>query len=170
MIRRYLIELGGVEHELAVEALGDGRWRVARGGQVREWDARRVGRTWSLLPTGGGTAAEVDLDPHPEGYVLTSGAAIGVLAKVSDPLHRAAAQAAAARPAGPAEVKSPMPGKVVRALVRAGDTVTAGQALVVVEAMKMENELRAPRDGKIRELRATDGQAIEAGQTLAVLE
>jgi biotin carboxyl carrier protein len=172
MIRRYLIELGGREHELSVEALADGRYRVTRGGASTVWDARRLGgSSWSLLPEGGGRAHEVDLDRASNGELsITSGALVGIPARVSDPLHRAAERAAAARPAGPVEVKSPMPGKVVRALVKVGDSVTAGQAVVVVEAMKMENELKAPRDGKVRDLRANDGQAVEAGQPLVVLE
>ena len=62
-----------------------------------------------------------------------------------------------------------MPGKVVRALVRAGESVSAGQPVIVVEAMKMENELKSPRDGIVQEVRAGEGQAIEAGQTLVVL-
>ncbi len=183
MIRRYLIELGGREHELSIEALADGRYRVTREGLSTVWDARKLGTaSWSLLPEGGGRAHEVDLDPIGTASIgaastggggelsITSGALVGIPARVSDPLHRAAERAAAARPAGPVEVKSPMPGKVVRALVKVGDAVTAGQAVVVVEAMKMENELKTPRDGKVRELCAGDGQAVEAGQTLVVLE
>jgi acetyl/propionyl-CoA carboxylase alpha subunit len=170
VIRRYLIELGDQEHELAVEALGDDGFAITRNGKTTRWNARRVGKTWSLLPAGGGTVSEIDVDEHAPGELtLSSGAFVGIAARVRDPLHRAAEKAAAARPAGPAEVKSPMPGKVVRALVAVGDAVVTGQALIVVEAMKMENELKSPRDGTVRELRASDGQAIEAGQTLLVL-
>jgi biotin carboxyl carrier protein len=170
VIRRYLIELGGQEHELAVEALADGRFRVTRAGKVVVWDARRIGQVWSVLPEGGGKAREVDLDASGVGaYSVTCGSLVGVPMRVTDKLHKAAERAAAARPAGPAEIKSPMPGKVVRALIKAGDSVTAGQPVLVVEAMKMENELKAPRDGKIVEVRASEGQAIEAGQTLVVL-
>jgi biotin carboxyl carrier protein len=170
VIRRFLIELGDQEHELAVEALGDGGFCVTRNGKSTRWNARRVGGSWSLVPAGGGTVSEVDLDEHGPGELtLTSRTYVGIAARVRDPLHRAAEKAAAARPAGPAEVKSPMPGKVVRALVAVGDVVAAGQPLIVVEAMKMENELKAPRAGTVRELRASDGQAIEAGQTLLVL-
>jgi acetyl/propionyl-CoA carboxylase alpha subunit len=170
VIRRYLIELGNREHELAVEALGDGGYAVTRDGKTKKWTARRVGNTWSLVPAEGGAVNEIDFDePAPGELTLTSGAFAGISARVRDPLHRAAEKAAAARPSGPAEVKSPMPGKVVRALVVIGDKVVAGQSLIVVEAMKMENELKAPRDGTVRELRVVDAQAIEAGQTLLVL-
>ena len=72
-------------------------------------------------------------------------------------------------PTGPTTVKAPMPGKVVRVLVAAGDTVAAGAGLLVVEAMKMENELRAPRAGVVLELLAREGQAVESGALLAVV-
>ena len=71
---------------------------------------------------------------------------------------------------GPQRVVSPMPGKIVRVLVKAGDHVTARQGLVVVEAMKMENELRAARDGRVRELSVAEGQSVDAGTVLLVVE
>lgn len=171
MIRNLVIALGGREHELAVERLAEGRYRIERRGVSTIWDARRLGSTWSMLPAGGGAAREIDLDVvgNAGEQLVTSGELAGISLRVVDPLRRAAERAAAARPAGPAEVKSPMPGKVVRALVAVGSTVTAGQPVVVVEAMKMENELKAPRDGTVSELRAKDGQAILAGETLLVL-
>ena len=63
-----------------------------------------------------------------------------------------------------------MPGRVVKVLVSAGDRVVARQALVVVEAMKMENELRAPADAVVREVRIVEGASVEAGAILIVLE
>jgi acetyl/propionyl-CoA carboxylase alpha subunit len=172
MIRRYVIELGGREHELAVEALADGRYRVSRGDRSIEWSARRIGSTWSLQPAIGGHLTEVDIDAIGSGgdLSLTSGPWVGVPARVQDQLHRAAEKAASAKPAGPVELKSPMPGKVVRLLVAVGSNVTAGQPVVVVEAMKMENELKASRAGVVRELTAREGQAIDAGQTLVVFD
>jgi biotin carboxyl carrier protein len=72
---------------------------------------------------------------------------------------------------GPTSVTAPMPGRLVRVLVSsAGEGVRAGQGLVVMEAMKMENELRAPRDGRILEIHAREGQAVETGELLVVLE
>ena len=63
-----------------------------------------------------------------------------------------------------------MPGRVVRVLVALGDRVTAGQGVVVVEAMKMENELRSPKDGVVREMNVSEGAAIDADAVLAVIE
>jgi biotin carboxyl carrier protein len=70
---------------------------------------------------------------------------------------------------GPQRVVAPMPGKIVRVLVKAGEAVRARQPIVVIEAMKMENELRAGRDGLVVELPAADGQSVEAGTLLAVI-
>jgi biotin carboxyl carrier protein len=78
--------------------------------------------------------------------------------------------AAGAHGSDPQRVVSPMPGKIVRVLVKAGDPVTAKQGLVVVEAMKMENELRAARDGRVRELSVAEGQSVDAGTVLLVVE
>jgi pyruvate carboxylase subunit B len=66
-------------------------------------------------------------------------------------------------------VKAPMPGLVVRVLVAIGDLVVAGQGLVVLEAMKMENELKAPAAGVVREVRAVQGAAVEKGNVLVEL-
>lgn len=78
--------------------------------------------------------------------------------------------AGAAHGTGPQRIAAPMPGKIVRVLVAAGDEVKARQGLVVVEAMKMENELRAVRDGRVREVSVVEGQSVEAGTLLLVVE
>lgn len=72
--------------------------------------------------------------------------------------------------AGPRSVTAPMPGRVVRVLVRAGDVVTARQGLVVVEAMKMENELRASKAGTVADVKVSEGASVEAGTVLMVIE
>jgi biotin carboxyl carrier protein len=74
-----------------------------------------------------------------------------------------------ARADGPARICAPMPGKVVRVLVRPGDVVTARQAVVVVEAMKMENELRAGRDGVVSDVLVSEGASVDAGAPLVVV-
>ena len=71
---------------------------------------------------------------------------------------------------GPVEVRASMPGRVVRVLVKRGDVVNAGQGLVVIEAMKMENELRAARGGQVVEVRALEAASVEAGALLVVIE
>ena len=76
----------------------------------------------------------------------------------------------AAAGSGPLRIAAPMPGKVVRVLVKAGDAVRARQPVVVVEAMKMENELRADRDGTVAEIHAREGMSVEAGALLVVIQ
>ena len=72
--------------------------------------------------------------------------------------------------AGPAPVIAPMPGLVVRVSVQPGDQVQAGQGIVVMEAMKMENELRASSAGTVKAVRVTAGTAVEKGTVLVELE
>ncbi|HEX9703763.1 MAG TPA: acetyl-CoA carboxylase biotin carboxyl carrier protein subunit [Gemmatimonadales bacterium] len=74
------------------------------------------------------------------------------------------------RPAGTGVVAAPMPGLVVRVGVREGQRVEAGEGLVVIEAMKMENELRAPRAGIVVRVHVSAGEAVEKGIPLVTLE
>ena len=67
-------------------------------------------------------------------------------------------------------VKAPMPGRVVRVLVQAGDTVAVGQACVVIEAMKMQNELKAAKAGVVTKVAVTVDQTVAAGEVLLVIE
>jgi biotin carboxyl carrier protein len=78
--------------------------------------------------------------------------------------------AASAVPAGPAPLVAPMPGLIVRVNVDVGSTVQAGQGLVVMEAMKMENELRSASAGVVKAVRVSPGTAVERGTTLVELE
>jgi pyruvate carboxylase subunit B len=77
---------------------------------------------------------------------------------------------AAAGPSGPAPLKAPMPGLIVRVNVQVGDQVQAGQGIVVMEAMKMENELKASAAGKVKSIVVTPGTAVEKGALLVELE
>jgi biotin carboxyl carrier protein len=70
---------------------------------------------------------------------------------------------------GPTEVRAIIPGRVVSVAVAAGDSVTTGQRLLAVEAMKMENELRAPRDGTIDRVAVAVGETVELGDPLIVI-
>jgi pyruvate carboxylase subunit B len=80
------------------------------------------------------------------------------------------ASAMSAAAAGPAPLIAPMPGLIVRILVAEGAEVTAGQPLVVMEAMKMENELRSPAAGKVGSIKAQTGTAVEKGALLIELQ
>lgn len=90
--------------------------------------------------------------------------------------ERATLRARASRPRtagdtsdGPLEIRAIIPGRVAAVSVVAGDPVVAGQAILVVEAMKMQNELRAPRDGTVSRVAVASGQTIEIGDLLVVL-
>ena len=71
---------------------------------------------------------------------------------------------------GARKINAPMPGKVVRILAPVGTEVEAGQAVLVIEAMKMQNELKSPKKGKVSKLAVSEGAAVETGQTLAEVE
>jgi biotin carboxyl carrier protein len=85
---------------------------------------------------------------------------------------RGRASMARASPAAlpPAEVRAIIPGRVASVHIAQGETVEAGQTLLVVEAMKMQNELRAPRAGTVRRVAASAGRTVEAGALLVVIE
>jgi biotin carboxyl carrier protein len=87
-----------------------------------------------------------------------------------DPKRLRGARDAGAEASGRAQVVASMPGKVVRVLVAEGAMVEAGDGLVVVEAMKMQNELKSPKGGTVVELRAAAGATVNAGDVLVIVE
>ena len=168
---QYEIEVNGKSRQVAVHRV-DGGFVVTIDG--REWtvDASRIGtHMWSLLIGGGTKSAEVTLVPEATAGVL--GARVGdtALSVVVNGRRRwgRTDERGPSAATGPERVLAPMPGKIVRVLVKTGEAVTARQPVVVIEAMKMENELRASAAGTIAELHARDGQSVEAGALLAVI-
>jgi acetyl/propionyl-CoA carboxylase alpha subunit len=151
-----------------VEVRGtDGRYTVTLDGRPLEVDYRETGRGFASLLVDG-RSHDVGISSQPGGYrVLLDGH--DLLVELA-PAARGAAAAPARAAAGPQRITSPMPGKIVRVLVEAGQPVAAEQGLLVIEAMKMENELRAPRAGRVRETHAREGQAVESGALLVVIE
>lgn len=87
---------------------------------------------------------------------------------VVDPRRRASGGPSAA--SAVRDIKAAMPGKVVRLLAAPGDTVEAGQGLLILEAMKMQNELRSPRPGVVASIRVAEGDTVSSGQVLVTLE
>ncbi|MGA7841707.1 MAG: biotin/lipoyl-containing protein, partial [Candidatus Acidiferrales bacterium] len=75
----------------------------------------------------------------------------------------------AAEAEGRQKILAPMPGKIVRVLVKTGDAVRAGQGLLVVEAMKMQNEIRAPKTGTVDRLAVIEGQTVNSGEVVAIV-
>jgi biotin carboxyl carrier protein len=151
----YLVTVDG--HRRLVEAarIGADAWslivRDEAGGEVRSVEA--------IVPAHSGNGA---LDVHIDGYRI--------------PVHlrqgrgRTSRDTMGSHGAGSQRVGAPMPGKVIRVLVKPGDVVKPRQVLVVVEAMKMENELRALRAGTVRAVLVSEGQSVDAGTPLVVVE
>jgi acetyl/propionyl-CoA carboxylase alpha subunit len=90
--------------------------------------------------------------------------------EVNDPRSLQGRRGAGAGAAGPRSVKAPMPGRVVRVLVVAGEEVVEQQGIVVIEAMKMQNELKSPKAGKVVRVAVAPGDTVGAGDVLAVVE
>jgi len=111
-----------------------------------------------------------ELERSPDGAVevIVNGKRIPVTARDKKHLRGQAGSGAGA--SGQIKLSSPMPGKVVRVLLNAGDEVAAHQGVMVVEAMKMQNEVQSPKAGKIAEIKVTEGQTVNAGEALAVIE
>ena len=170
MKRELIVTVGGRDRDVVVDGpLDDGTFRVAIDGAVHVVDARAVRPgTWSLVIAG--DSLVVDLDHRRGGVVATVGASEIALA-VEDALHKKLAQAAGARAVGSRgeELRAPIAGKVVKVLHAVGDTVAAGSAVIVLEAMKMENELASERGGTIKAVHKTAGQAVETGELLVEL-
>jgi biotin carboxyl carrier protein len=90
--------------------------------------------------------------------------------EVDDPRSLAGRRRGTGSPSGPRAVKSPMPGRVIRVLVAAGDLVEEHQGVVVIEAMKMQNELKSPKTGRVARIAVGSGDTVGAGETLAIIE
>ena len=150
-----------------VRRVGD-RFAVTLAGRpVQEVDYAPTGRHFASLLIDG-RSYEVGLLPRDGGFsVLLAESTLEV--QLQDAAR--AGPGPARKPVqGPANVQAPMPGRIVKVLVEAGQDAVQGQGLVVMEAMKMENELRAPRAGRVREVRVSEGQAVETGAMLVVLD
>jgi biotin carboxyl carrier protein len=91
-------------------------------------------------------------------------------AELRDPRAFRDRRATGADEKGPRKIAASMPGKVVRVLVKEKEEVEAGQGLVVLEAMKMQNEIKSPKKGIVQKLVAAEGAAVNAGDVLAIVE
>jgi pyruvate carboxylase subunit B len=144
------------------------RFEVTVGERTYRVEAVRVhagAGLWSLIVDGAqhevAVAAEGD-----DGYCVTTGAGLHQVS-VSDPLtHLARTAHGAATGGGTETVKAYMPGRVVALLVEEGAEVAAGQGVVVLEAMKMENEIAAEHAGTVGKIHVEEGQAVEGGDPL----
>lgn len=160
------IDFGGKTHNVDV-AQADGKLRFLLDGKPLEADAAEVARgIYSILISG-------------ESFEVRTEAAAGKLRVISrgremfttvrDPRQWRRRGGAALEAEGRQQIIAPMPGKIIRVLVKAGEAVETGQGLLVVEAMKMQNEIRSPKSGTVERLSVVEGQAVSAGDVVAVV-
>jgi biotin carboxyl carrier protein len=144
------------------------RWKVSLDGQPVNADAVEIdSHTLSLLIDG--QSYEVHIVESPDGMLKLQTDLQEFAAEVTDPRAWRGRRQGALEAEGRQQVVAPMPGKVVRLLVQAGDKVEAGQGLLVVEAMKMQNEIRSPKGGTVERLHVTEGQPVNAGEVLCIV-
>jgi biotin carboxyl carrier protein len=115
----------------------------------------------------GGAVFEIHIAPSLDGTHTLQIGPHEFQADVRDPRAWHGRKQGALEAEGRQQIIAPMAGKVIRLLVTVGDEVEAGQGLMVVEAMKMQNEIRSPKKGKVERLHAREGQAVNAGDVLA---
>ncbi len=164
---KYFVTVGGREHVVEVDGdriMLDGEPVTATAAAVEGTPVRQVlldGASWMLT-----------LDPAGRGRwdVGWRGDRWEVEVVDERTRHIRSLTGAGQGRAGGGEIKAPMPGLVVRVLVEPGQAVEAGQGVVVLEAMKMENELKAAAPGVVRAIRAEVGRPVEKGQVLVELE
>jgi biotin carboxyl carrier protein len=167
---RYFATQAGRERTIDVESLGEGRFHVSLdGGAPRLVDAARLeGTALHLLVDARSHEAEVSDD---EGSVVVRlGDVERRIELVDERRRRLVSGGGGQAAAGRAVLKAPMPGKVVKLLVKPGDEVAEGQGVVLIEAMKMENELRSPKSGRIASVAVVEGQTVEGRAELLVVE
>jgi len=162
---KFSAKSGDAVHEIVISRR-DGTYVVTLDGAEHLVDARKLeAYFYSILFEG--KSYEVSVESAGSKYLVRHGAyeQIVELADAArsgrEELHQRS---------GVENVDSVMPGKVVRVLVAPGDQVQAGQGLVVVEAMKMENEIGSPRAGRVSRVEVSAGQNVETGARLVVLE
>jgi biotin carboxyl carrier protein len=168
---KLIAEVDGRSYALDVRREG-ARVEASVDGRLYELEARETEAGAFLLLAAGGRVYECRADR----VDASSGARevqIGdevFQVRLVDPKRLRGARGAGAEASGRAQVAASMPGKVVRVLVEVGTMVEAGDGLVVVEAMKMQNELKSPKSGTVVEVRAGAGATVNAGDVLVVVE
>jgi biotin carboxyl carrier protein len=170
---RYFVQIEGKEHVADVTELPGGGFDVqlsnADGSVLRAVEVQASGGTTSVAVSVDGRMFDLVIDGEaPKLFVFASGRRQPV---VVENAHQRAAASVRKADSGDAGgvVTSPMPGKVVKVLVKEGDAVEPGRPLVVVEAMKMENELSAEIAGTVQKVYVQPGDAVEGGARLVLI-
>jgi biotin carboxyl carrier protein len=165
---KFAVRIGDNTRIVELERSAD-HWRITLDGQSLDADAVEIApNTFSILLRG--QSHEIRVTPLPDGRLTLQTGLEEFTAEVVDPRAWSGRQHGTLEAEGRQPVVAPMPGKVVRLLVKAGDTVEAGQGLLVVEAMKMQNEIRSPKSGVVERLLVQEGQPVTTGEVLAWVE
>ena len=166
---RYTAILDGNEHEIEIEEIEENYFSISFEKNKFQADVRRVGVvSFSVIIDNRSYDFDVARDGEETVVASRTGSTRLTVADASRRTARAAGKRREV--SGRIEIKSAMPGRVVNLLVAVGDEVKAGQGIVVVEAMKMENEVKAPKAGKVVEIKVAAGQAVDKGQLMLVIE
>jgi biotin carboxyl carrier protein len=168
---RYEVQLASSSGEkkrvIELDREGAG-WRVILDGQAVAVDAVEIApNILSILLDG--QSLEISITPSPDGKLKLQNGSQEFSAEVIDPRAWSGRRHGSVEAEGRQQIVAPMPGKIVRILVKAGDPVEAGQGLLVVEAMKMQNEIRSPKGGTVERVHAKEGQPVNAGEVLCVV-
>jgi biotin carboxyl carrier protein len=171
---RYRAMIGGSGVDIELRRRGPGRYEVRLDGDELAVETRRQGD--ALLLGYGGRTVETFVEarrsgagaPHERQFAVSIGPRTYSIL-LGDALRRGGTAPGASLP-GRLQVRSVMPGRIGSLLVREGDEVRAGQGLLVVEAMKMENEIPSPKDGRVVAIRVRPGQTVEPGTLLVEVE
>jgi biotin carboxyl carrier protein len=165
---KYEVLLAGRTRGVELSRADDG-WKISLDGKEIEANVAEVApNTFSVLLNG--ESHQIRIAPRADGTLTLHTGLAEYRAEVSDPRVWRGRRHGALEVKGRQQITAPMPGKVVRVLVSAGDAVEAGQVLLVVEAMKMQNEIRSPKSGRIEKLFAKEGLAVNAGDVLVWVE
>jgi biotin carboxyl carrier protein len=162
----YDITIDGKNYRLELNYV-DGRWSSRLDGRDFSVDAILV-RPNVLSLRIGNMAYEVKCERVENDFYVSVGAN-RVAVEVHDPRSLRGRRGAGGE-RGPKKITAPMPGKVVRLLVREGDEVEPGAGIAVVEAMKMQNEIRSPKKGTVQKILVGENAAVSAGDVLAIVE
>lgn len=145
------------------------RWRISLDGEPVDADAAEIAPgIFSVLLNG--KSHEIRVTPNPSGTLTLQTGRNEFTAEVIDPRAWRGRRHGALEAEGRQQILAPMPGKIIRVLVHAGEKVQAGQGLLVVEAMKMQNEIRSPKSGTVERLLVKEGQPVNAGEVLAWID
>ncbi len=146
----------------------DGTWQCKLDGKEVQIDAVLTGRdVLSLLI--GGRSYEIKRERGTQDVHYWVGSARYAV-EIHDPRSLRGRKASGSEDHGSRKLIAPMPGKVVRVLAQEKSEVEAGQGVIVVEAMKMQNELKSPKKGVVQKVLAAEGAAVNAGDVLAIVE